>query len=171
MSQRNDKPWERQKGESEKAFEAFAAYRDMGEKRTFAAVAEKLGKSDTLIRRWKERWEWQERVRAYDNNLEKEALKEAVKLRKDMMARHINIALQLQTKALKALNSLSTEDMTAKDIKEYIKMATDLERLSRGEPPREEHEEKGNAPSSDDLDLSRMTDEELRKLILMGGDE
>lgn len=128
---RTDKPWERQKGESEKAYEAFVTYRDMGEKRTFAAVAEKLGKSDTLIRRWKERWDWQERVRAYDNDLEKEARARAVKDRRDMVDRHINIAMQLQKKALQALKDLSVEDMTPKDIKEYIKMATDLERLNR----------------------------------------
>lgn len=128
---KTDKPWERQKGESEKAYEAFAAYRDMGEKRTFAAVAEKLGKSDTLIRRWKVRWNWQERVRAYDNELEREARAKVIKARKDMVDRHINIAMQLQKKALQALKDLSVEDMTPKDIKEYIKMATDLERINR----------------------------------------
>lgn len=128
---KTDKPWERQKGESEKAFEAFAAYRDMGEKRTFAAVAEKLGKSETLIHRWKLRWGWQERVRAYDNELEREARKKVVADRKAMTERHIGIAMQLQKKALEALSSLTVEDMTPKDIKEYIKMATDLERLNR----------------------------------------
>ena len=84
MPKWTDKPWERQKGESEKAYEAFVAYRDMGEKRTLIAVAEKLGKSDTLIRRWKDRWEWKERVRAYDNGLEKEARAKVIKDRKDM---------------------------------------------------------------------------------------
>ena len=39
--------------------------------------------------------------------------------------------MQLQKKALEALQGLSVQDMTAKDIKEYIKMATDLERLNR----------------------------------------
>ena len=73
MPKWTDKPWERQKGESEKAFEAFVTYRDMGEKRTLTAVAEKLQKSGTLIRRWKSTWDWAERVRAYDNELEKEA--------------------------------------------------------------------------------------------------
>ena len=71
MPKWTDKPWERQKGESEKAFEAFVTYRDMGEKRTLTAVAEKLQKSGTLIRRWKSTWDWAERVRAYDNELTK----------------------------------------------------------------------------------------------------
>ena len=48
-----------------------------------------------------------------------------------MTKRHIGIAMQLQKKALEALENLSVEDMTPKDIKEYIKMATDLERLNR----------------------------------------
>ena len=131
MAKWTDKPWERQKGESEKAFEAFSIYRDMGEKRTLTAVAEQLRKSDSLIWRWKDRWDWFERVRAYDNDLEKEARAKPIKDRKDMPSRHIGIAMQLQKKALEALQGLSVQDMTAKDIKEYIKMATDLERLNR----------------------------------------
>jgi len=139
MPKTTDKPWERQKGESEKAFEAFAAYRDMGEKRTFTAVAEKLHKSYTLIRRWKNSWNWDERVREYDNDLEKQARAQAIKDRKDMTSRHIQIAMQLQKKALAALKELSVEDMSPKDIKEYIKMATDLERLNR-EPTEDERD-------------------------------
>lgn len=131
MPKWTDKPWERQKGESEKAYEAFSEYRDMCEKRTYQAVAEKLQKSCTLIRRWSSQWEWKERVRAYDNELEKEARKKAVADRKAMTERHIGIAMQLQKKALEALSTLSVEDMSAKDVKEYIKMATDLERLNR----------------------------------------
>ncbi len=148
MPRWTDKPWERQKGESEKAFEAFAAYRDMGEKRTFTAVAEKLQKSGSLIRRWKDRWEWQERVRAYDNELEKEARAKALKGRKDMTERHIGIAMQLQKKALEALKTLEVEAMSPKDIKEFIKMATDLERLNR---TLEEESSKGNSDSSASL--------------------
>lgn len=131
MPKWTDKPWERQKGESEKAYEAFSIYRDMGEKRTIVAVVKRLEKSRSLIDRWKDRWEWTERVRAYDNDLEKEARAKAIKDRKDMTERHIGIAMQFQKKALEALKSLPVEDMSAKDIKEFIKMATDLERLNR----------------------------------------
>ena len=48
-----------------------------------------------------------------------------------MVDRHIGIAMQLQKKALEALGHLSAEEMSAKDIKEFIKMSTELERLNR----------------------------------------
>lgn len=131
MGRWTDKPWERQKGESAQAYEAFVTYRDMGPARSQRAVSEKLSKSRQLISRWSSTWDWQERVRAYENELEKEARAKAVRDRKDMTERHIKIAMQVQKKALEALASLSVEDMSPKDVKEYIKMATDLERLNR----------------------------------------
>ena len=41
MPKWTDKPWERQKGESDKAYEAFVTYRDMGTDRSIRAVAQK----------------------------------------------------------------------------------------------------------------------------------
>lgn len=131
MGKWTDKPWERQRGESAQAYEAFSAYLGMGTERSTRAVAQKLGKSASLIQRWSRDKEWQERVRAYDNDVEREARKKAVADRKAMTERHIGIAMQLQKKALEALGSLSVEDMSPKDVKEFIKMATDLERLNR----------------------------------------
>lgn len=131
MGKWTDKPWERQKGESEKAYEAFATYRDMGAERSITKVAQSLNKTRALIGRWSSQWSWTERARAYDNELEKEVRAKAVKDRRAMTERHIGIAMQLQKKALEALGNLSVEDMSPKDIKEYIKMATDLERLNR----------------------------------------
>lgn len=146
MPKWTDKPWERQKGESGKAYEAFAAYRDMGPERSITKVSQSLNKTRALIGRWSSQWNWTERARAYDNELEKEARAKAVKDRKAMTDRHIGIAMQLQKKALEALGSLSVEDMSPKVIKEYIKMATDLERLNR---TLEEESSKGgdNAPT------------------------
>lgn len=131
MPRQTEQPWERQPGESEQAFEAFKIYRDLGVKRSNAEVCKQLSKSRQLISRWKSKYEWDERVRAYDNDLEKQQHAEAVKNLKDMTGRHIKIAMSLQRKALEALDKLKVEDMTPKDIKEYIKMATELERLNR----------------------------------------
>lgn len=131
MPKWSDKPWERQQGESAQAFEAFTTYLEMGTERSIRKVGQKLDKSRTQIGKWSSTWNWQERVRSYDNELEKEARKKAIADRKAMTKRHIGIAMQLQKKALEALDSLSAEDMSAKDVKEFIKMATDLERLNR----------------------------------------
>ena len=103
---KTEKPWERQKGETEQAFEAFAIYRDLGLKRSNHEVCERLSKSRQLISRWKSKYGWDERVRAYDNEMERQAHAEA-------------------------LEKLKVEDMTPRDIKEYIKIATELERLNR----------------------------------------
>ncbi len=131
MCKWTDKPWERQKGESAQAFEAFSTYLGMGAERSQQAVSKKLSKSRQIISRWSSAWDWKERVRAYENDLEREARKKAIASRKDMVDRHIGIAMQLQKKALEALKEMSVEDMSPKDVKEFIKMATDLERLNR----------------------------------------
>ena len=84
-----------------------------------------------MISRWKTQHDWDERARAYDNDLAKKAHAEAVRDLKDMTGRHIRMAVQLQAKALEALKELKPAEMTPKDIKEFIKMATELERLNR----------------------------------------
>ena len=56
------KPWERQKGESAQAYEAFSLYRDKGVGRTVSAVVNELKKSRSLLDRWKDRWSWDDRV-------------------------------------------------------------------------------------------------------------
>ena len=131
MPKHTETLWERQKGESEQAYEAFSIYRDLGLQRSNAKVCERLSKSRQLISRWKSRYNWDERAREYDNDLARKAHAEAVKDLKDMTGRHIKMAVQLQTKALEALKGLKPEEMTPKDIKEFIKMATELERLNR----------------------------------------
>lgn len=95
MSKDKEEIWERQPGESTQAFEAFRTYRDLGLKRSNKAVSDTLSKSRQLISRWKATWNWDERVRAYDTALEREAHKEAVKNLKDMTSRHIKIEIHV----------------------------------------------------------------------------
>jgi hypothetical protein len=62
-------PWQRQEGESDKAFEAFRIYLEMGPKRSIARVAQECTKSGSLIKRWSKRWSWQGRVRKHTDSL------------------------------------------------------------------------------------------------------
>ena len=72
---RERQPWERQKFETRKAFDAFCIYRDLGGTRTLAVTAKTLGKSETWIEGWSARWGWVERSHAYDDH--QEAIRQA----------------------------------------------------------------------------------------------
>ena len=123
--------WEQQPGESAKAFEAFAAYRDMGAERSLRKLTQQLHKNLTTIRDWSVKWNWQERVRAYDRELDRQAREQAVRSVRQMTDRHIRIAMQLQAKAVRALENLDEAQLTPKMILAFLTTATELERMNR----------------------------------------
>ena len=150
-------------------------YRDLGAGRSLEAVAQKLSKSIPLIKRWSREKSWVERVRAYENAQQKAAFAEDVQNRRDMRKRHIAISLQLQKKALKALENLKIEKMSAKEIREFLKMATDLERLSRTLTEQEnskrsvsdsdfQQEKSPQKEQTESIHLAELSNEELRQL-------
>jgi len=62
----DDRPiFARQPGESDKAWQAFEAYRDLGAERSSEKVAKRFGKSHAIISRWSARWGWRARVEAW----------------------------------------------------------------------------------------------------------
>ncbi len=61
--------FERQERESAKAFAAFKTYLELGPERSLAVVADKLGKSKTMIERWSRRFDWPARVQAHTAHL------------------------------------------------------------------------------------------------------
>lgn len=105
-----ERPWERKKGESEQAYEAFDLYLKMGTERGVYKVASQLGKSGTLISRWSVRWDWSERARAYDNELADADLKSKKKEIEAMNARHIKEGRLMQTVAARQFNKLNVDD-------------------------------------------------------------
>ncbi|MDD6051646.1 MAG: hypothetical protein PUC00_10355 [Clostridiales bacterium] len=123
--------WEQQPGESAKAFEAFTAYRDMGADRSTRKVAQKLTKSDSVIRKWSSTYNWVERARAYDRDLDRQAHEQAVHNVQQMNDRHIQMAMQLQEKASAALENLAAANLTPRMILDFITKATELERMCR----------------------------------------
>lgn len=128
---KTEQPWERQEGESAQAFEAFALYLEMGAGRSVRTVAQKLYKSDTLIGRWSRTYRWVERCRAWDNHLQREAQKNAIAGKRDMVRRHIELANLLQSIVLEAITEGGTDMITPQNLASVMKLATSLERESR----------------------------------------
>lgn len=160
-----DKQWERRVRESAKAYAAFSSYRDMGSDRSLQKVAQSLSKSLTLVKRWSSEHEWVERARAYDNDLARAAKAQAEKELKDMTARHIKIAMQLQTKAVTALSQLPVAEMSPKEILSFLAEATKMERVNRAEEARVDPaaKPKGKAQESESDNLFEAIAEAVKK--------
>lgn len=125
-------PWERQKGESIKAFEAFATYRDMPH-RSIRAVAQKLEKSATLIGRWSSNHEWQKRIAAWDAEQDRIARQAQIDEIKKMRKRHADLATAMLVKSAQALQKIPVEEIKAGDVSRMVETAAKLERVSRGD--------------------------------------
>ena len=127
-NKRTERPWERQKGESAQAFEAFFLYLEMGADRSIRAVSQELGKSKTLIDRWSRTHNWVERCRAWDNHIQHEAKKAAITEVRNMTKRHVTMAQQIQNAAMLALKELGSDMVNPKNFAAIVKLATELER-------------------------------------------
>ena len=91
-------PWDRQPGETSKAYEAFVIYRDMGSQRTVRGVAEHLTKSEQLIKGWSGKNNWVARAAAWDS-MPGRAVQEAFEERAARIAeQHDRIATKLLAK-------------------------------------------------------------------------
>lgn len=127
------KAWERRKGESGAAFQAFCLYRDLPyseepTSRSLSKVGQRLGKSTALMARWSTAHEWVERCREYDNEIQREELEARKVAVKKMQQEHIRLARKMTEKAKKALEELSIMNMKPQDITAMMKAGADLER-------------------------------------------
>lgn len=89
-------PWERQKRETGKAWEAFLTYRTMGPARTYVDVARELGKVESQIRRWAHLWRWIDRVELWDREQLQRLESDDAAALAEMKARHRDQAKSLQ---------------------------------------------------------------------------
>lgn len=88
-------PWARQPNETSVAFEAFRTYRDLEpSKRSLVKVAERVGKSDSLMARWSRKHGWVRRAQAWDERKDAEKRAQELAEVKKMGERH---AQQAQT--------------------------------------------------------------------------
>lgn len=105
-SERN--PWDQLPEESSQAFRGFALYRDMGWDRSIGKVVKESGKSQALIYRWSTRYQWKERAQDWDVHQDQLGQAQAIRTRLAMNKRALEIAQDMQLKALKGFAALET---------------------------------------------------------------
>jgi hypothetical protein len=140
-SQAEEKPWDRQPGESAKARRAFVVYRDQQANRTFESVAGVLQCSGTNIRRWAKRWDWIGRVRAYDIHVDRIELDALSRERLAMKKRMAQQGIDMQAAAAEGLSELQRLikrkrrplRLSASDVAKLAEVGSKLERYARGE--------------------------------------
>jgi hypothetical protein len=123
--------WERQRGETLKAFEAFVEYRDM-DNRSYREVGQKLGKSKTQIEKWARKYFWQERVLSYVDYLDEQKRITQLAEIEEMNKRQIRVAKNLQAKAAQKLTEMNLDELDASDLVRFFITASELEREARG---------------------------------------
>lgn len=126
-------PWERQSGESAKAWEAFRLYRDAGVDRSVRKTAEALSKSRQLIERWSSDWGWVVRVDAWDKEQDRLHQVELAKQRRAMALRHARIAAAMQGKIVERLQAIKPAELSVGQLASWLQVATTVERLALGE--------------------------------------
>jgi hypothetical protein len=74
----------RSPGETPRAYSAFLAYFRLGHRRCLPAVAEKLGEGLSTVKNWSSRFDWSERIQAFNSGLlERQAAEEAARHSRD----------------------------------------------------------------------------------------
>lgn len=147
------KPYDRQPGEGDSAYYCFSVYRDHGPlARSASRVVSECGRALTLVERWRARWYWVERARAWDAMKDEERRREQVQEAIDMgrrqatEARAISQAMMLPVRELlrrsadvlevEAIKRLSLPDLIllAASTSRIWPVAMRAERLARGAP-------------------------------------
>jgi len=161
MSDEGKQAWDRQPGESSKAYAHFCLYRDRGVSRSIRQMPSVSGCTSVVrqLNRWSSRWRWVERCQKYDDYLEHERRLQQEKERRAMHERHARVALLGMNVAVKGLESLLTKVQTGEgtvapgDLTRLLDTSVKVERLARGEST-ESHELSGPGGGPVRLDLA-----------------
>lgn len=177
-------PWERQPGETPTQYRYFIVYRDLHrettedgdypslpfQERELAEVAELTDKKIGYMHQMSSKQNWRKRGAAYDLHLEKIIREANERSIIDMNKRQAKIGQALQSKALNRLQTMQPEELSAREVKDYLVDGSKIERMARGEAT--ENTQTTNSHTIEGkieikktgMDLSKLTDEELKTL-------
>lgn len=145
----NDKAWSKQETESDKEWERFVYYRDLGPKRNLEAVASHFNKSQLTIYHVSCERKWRARVNAYDRHMDDVVIKAQEEAIKEQNRRHATHGQAIEDVTMRIVHALlnkfksnpnALENKSESELFEMLKeavpgwaKATDIERRARGE--------------------------------------
>ena len=121
--------WERNKGETVKAYQAFVVYRDMGKYRTIRKAAKLLSKSVTHIANWSSKYNWVKRIEKYEDYLSEKSRIEHEELIKAAKLREVTAGTAMMEKLQARLDTLKPDEITPNLLTQLAKTASELARL------------------------------------------
>jgi len=145
-------PWERQPFETDKAWDLFTSFRDMGTSRDLTKMSKALGIKVHNLHSMSAKYGWTARIEAYDRHIDKiekdaeiEARRKAVK---DMTERHLRMANHMQrlvqVELLRWIKKTGADEaepdmsrrptLSTQQIQALLECGVKLERLNRDEP-------------------------------------
>jgi hypothetical protein len=123
--------------ETDSAYKYFCIYRDSssltGERRSLRKTAEQAGVKPSTLSVYANKYDWYDRVRAYDLFLEKSRRTRYEEELDKMYATHAKVGNSLIVKAMKKLLNTPDEMLTINDVIKLLDLGVKTERISRGE--------------------------------------
>lgn len=137
-----ERPWERQPGEPDKAYSKFGFYLQLGSGRTLGKVADAFGISEGRVRELSARWRWAVRAAAWDAEAVRRRREEEMRQTEQAQQRHLRDAVDWQRLAGTYVMSWVrrneggefelTRDLTSREALRLWRVGYRAERLLRG---------------------------------------
>lgn len=128
------KPWERMPKEPLKAYEAWKVFRDWPPMdRTIMAIGKKLGLGRQVYN-WAKEYEWEDRVIAWEAELEAEERERRLTALDKMSVKHRKIVNGILKVAVKRLAKMNPDEMDPRTTLQFLLEAMNLERKIIGIP-------------------------------------
>lgn len=134
----NRLPWDRIAAESDRAWEGFRLFRDMGLGRTVSAVSRDFGHADeNTARGWAMKYHWRARAMSWDAHLDTIAQQEYEKEAATMGRRHAEIGMKMQGLGKGRIVEITEnvelrEAITVSEAINLTKAGVEIERNARG---------------------------------------
>ncbi len=124
--------WERQEGESAKAYDAFTLYRDMGPGRSISKIVQKHTKNRATCGKWSVKYNWVQRVAAYDEEQDRirrlVAKEELIKATRE----HLRNARNMRKVAMEIITTKDADKISFGDAVRALELAVKMERQALG---------------------------------------